>query len=56
MGLNNGQVMGVDGTTVEVWSSSINKTNDQVTVTYTKAASGTTDSNGNVSFQLSEGE
>ena len=44
------------GANVTVWSYNVNKTNDSVTLSFTKVATGTTDANGNVTFSLPAGD
>jgi len=51
-----GKAIPIIGANVTVWSYSVNKTNDSVTITFTKVAKATTDSNGNVSFSLPVGK
>lgn len=46
----------ISGVVVTVWSMEVVETEDNVTITFSKVATGTTDGNGTVSFALSEGD
>ena len=50
-----GRAIPIIGAEVSVWTASVNKTNDSVTITFTRVAHAVTGTGGNVTFDLAGG-